>query len=147
MVNIRNDWHGNCLITKANDSVKTPLDTIVNCHTQRSYGKMLGIEYTKFHADDDLVQCTFQQKFAFKKFDMNFVKRITRHNDHVDIRFKTVNSMVDLRGKWSVTSTPNGSNVTLIQKTNVPGWALYVPGVEHLITGKVKRIFEQMQDI
>ena len=147
MVNIGNDWHGNCLITKANDSVKTSLDTIVNCHTQRSYGKMLGIEYTKFHADDGLIRCTFQQKFAFKKFDMNFVKRITRHNDRVDIRFKTVNSMVDLRGKWSVTSTPNGSNVTLIQKTNVPGWARYAPGVEQLISGKVRNIFKQMMDI
>lgn len=147
MVNIRNDWHGNCLITKANDSVKTPLDTIVNCHTQRSYGKMLGIDYTKFHADDGLIRCTFQQKFAFKKFDMNFVKRITRYDDRVDISFKTVNSMVDLRGKWSVSPIPEGSNIKLIQKTIVPGWARYVPGAEQLITGKVKRIFEQMKNI
>ena len=144
MVNIRNDWHGNCLITKASDLVKTPLETVVKLHMNRNYGKMLGIEYTKFQVDGDLVRCTFQQRFLFKKFDMNFVKRITRHTDRVDIRFKTVNSMVDLRGKWSVTPTPNGSNVTLIQRTVVPGWARYAPGVEQLISGKVKRIFEQI---
>ena len=144
MVNIGNDWHGNCLITKASDLVKTPLETVVKLHMNRNYGKMLGIEYTKFQVDGDLVRCTFQQRFLFKKFDMNFVKRITRHTDRVDIRFKTVNSMVDLRGKWSVTPTPNGSNVTLIQRTVVPGWARYAPGVEQLISGKVKRIFEQI---
>ena len=78
---------------------------------------------------------------------MNFVKRITRLDDRVDIQFKTVNSMVDLRGKWSVTPTPIGSNIKLVQRTVVPGWALYVPGVEQLISGKVKRIFEQMKNM
>jgi hypothetical protein len=78
---------------------------------------------------------------------MNFVKRITRLDDHVDIHFKTVNSMVDLRGRWSVTPTPIGSNIKLVQRTVVPGWALYVPGVEQLITGKVRNIFKQMKDI
>ena len=147
MVFISNEWRGNCLITRANDFVKTPVETIVNCHTNKDYGKLLGIDYTKFQVDGDWIQCTFQQKFAFKKFDMNFVKRITRLDDRVDIKFKTVNSMVDLRGKWSVTPTPIGSNIKLVQRTVVPGWALYVPGVEQLITGKVKRIFEQMKDI
>ena len=107
---------------------------------------MLGIDYTKFQVDDDRIQCTFQQQFAFKKFDMNFVKRITRNTNSVDIHFKTVNSMVDLRGKWTVTPTPIGSNVKLVQRTVVPGWAIYVPGVEQLITGKIKRIFEQMKN-
>ena len=147
MVIINNEWRGNILITKANDFVKTPVETIVKCHTKRNYGQMLGIEYTKFQADGDRIQCTFQQKFAFKKFDMNFVKKISRNINHVDIKFKTVNSMVDLRGKWSVTPTPIGSNIKLVQRTVVPGWALYVPGVEQLITGKVRRIFEQMKDI
>jgi len=147
MVIISNEWRGNCLITRANDFVKTPVETIVKCHTNKDYGKMLGIDYTKFQVDEDRIQCTFQQKFAFKKFDMNFVKRITRLDDRMDIQFKTVNSMVDLRGKWSVTPTPIGSNIKLVQRTVVPGWALYVPGVEQLITGKVKRIFEQMKNI
>ena len=147
MVIINNEWRGNILITKANDFVKTPVETIVKCHTKRSYGHMLGIKYTKFQADGDRIQCTFQQKFAFKKFDMNFVKKISRNTDRVDVYFKTVDSMVDLRGKWSVSPTPNGSNLKLIQRTVVPGWAIYVPGVEQLITGKVKKIFEQMKDI
>jgi hypothetical protein len=147
MVIINNKWCGNILITNAVDFVKTPVETIVKCHTKRNYGQMLGIEYTKFQADGDRIQCTFQQKFAFKKFDMNFVKRISRNTDHVDVHFKTVDSMVDLRGKWSITPTQNGSNIKLIQRTVVPGWAIYVPGVEQLITGKVKKIFEQMKDI
>jgi hypothetical protein len=108
---------------------------------------MLGIGYTKFQVDGDLIRCTFQQKFAFKKFDMNFVKRITRNTDRVDIKFKTIDSMVDLRGKWSITPTPIGSNIKLVQRTVVPGWAIYVPGVEQLITGKVKKIFEQMKNV
>ena len=147
MVFIRNDWHGNCLITKANDFVKTSPETIVKCHTNRNYGKMLGIDYTKFEVDGDRIQCTFQQKFAFKKFDMNFVKKITKHDDRIDIQFKTVNSLIDLRGKWSVTPTPDGSDIKLIQKTVVPGWARYVPGAEQLISGKVKNIFEQMKNL
>ena len=147
MVIINNEWRGNCLITKAADTIKTPVETIVKCHTNRNYGQMLGIEYTKFQADSDRIQCTFQQKFAFKKFDMNFVKKISRNIDHVDVYFKTVDSMVDLRGKWTVTPTPDGSNIKLIQRTVVPGWAIYVPGVEQLITGKVKKIFEQMKNI
>lgn len=147
MVIINNEWRGNILITKANDFVKTPVETIVKCHTKRKYGQMLGIEYTQFQADGDRIQCTFQQKFAFKKFDMNFVKRISRNTDHVDIKFKTVDSVVDLRGKWSVTPTPIGSNIKLVQRTVVPGWSLYVPGVEQLITGTVERIFEQMKNI
>jgi len=147
MVIINNEWRGNCLMTRANDFIKTPPETVVQLHTMRNYGKMLGIDYTKFQADGDRIQCTFQQKFAFKKFDMNFVKRITRLDDHVDIKFKTVNSMVDLRGKWSVTPTQNGSNIKLFQRTVVPGWAIYVPGVEQLITGKIKNIFEQMKNI
>lgn len=145
MVIINNEWYGNFLITKTNDIVNTPMETIVKYHTARNYGKMLGIEYTKFQVDEDLIHCTFQQKFAFKKFNINFVKRITRLDDRVDIEFKTVDSMVDLRGKWSVTPMPNGSNVTLVQTTAVPGWASYVPGVEQIIAGKVKRIFEQMK--
>ena len=147
MVIINNKWCGNILITNAVDFVKTPMETIVKCHTKRNYGQMLGIEYTKFQADGDRIQCTFQQKFAFKKFDMNFVKKISRNTDRVDIKFKTVNSMVDLRGKWSITPTPIGSNIKLVQRTVVPGWAIYVPGVEQLITGKVKKIFEQMKNI
>ena len=147
MVNIRNDWRGNCLITKANDTVKAPADIIVDSHVRRDYGKMLGIDYTKFEVDGNRIQCTFQQKFAFKKFDMNFVKKITKHDDRIDIQFKTVNSLIDLRGKWSVTPTPNGSDIKLIQKTVVPGWARYVPGAEQLISGKVKNIFEQMKNL
>ena len=147
MVIISNEWCDNCLITKANDFVKTPVETIVKCHTKRNYGQMLGIDYTKFQADGDRIQCTFQQKFAFKKFDMNFVKKISRNTDHVDIYFKTVGSMVDLRGKWSITPTPIGSNLKLVQRTVVPYWAQYVPGVEQLITGKVKKIFEQMKNM
>lgn len=147
MVIINNEWRGNVLITKATDFVKTPVETIVKCHTTRNYGQMLGIDYTKFQTDGDRIQCTFQQKFAFKKFDMNFVKRISRNTDRVDVYFKTIDSIVDLRGKWSVMPTSNGSNLKLIQRTVVPGWAFYVPGVEHLITGKVKNIFEQMKDI
>jgi len=147
MVIINNKWRGNCLITKANDCVKTPVETIVKLHTKKDYGKMLGIGYTKFQVDGDLIRCTFQQKFAFKKFDMNFVKRITRNTDRVDIKFKTIDSMVDLRGKWSITPTPIGSNIKLVQRTVVPGWAIYVPGVEQLITGKVKKIFEQMKNV
>ena len=147
MVIINNEWRGNCLITRANDFIKTPPETVVKMHTKKEYGKLLGIDYTKFQVDGDWIQCTFQQKFAFKKFDMNFVKRITRLDDRVDIKFKTVNSMVDLRGKWSVTPTPIGSNIKLVQRTIVPGWAIYVPGVEQLITGKVRNIFKQMKDI
>jgi len=147
MVIINNEWRGNILITNAIDFVKTPPETVVKLHTKKEYGKMLGIDYTKFQVVGDRIQCTFQQKFAFKKFDMNFVKRITRLDDHVDIHFKTVNSMVDLHGFWSVTPTPIGSNIKLVQRTVVPGWALYVPGVEQLITGKVKRIFDQMKNI
>jgi hypothetical protein len=147
MVIINNKWCGNILITNATDFVKTPPETVVKLHTKKEYGKMLGIDYTKFQVDGDWIQCTFQQRFSFKKFDMNFVKRITRLDDRVDIKFKTVNSMVDLRGKWSVTPTPIGSNIKLVQRTIVPGWALYVPGVEQLITGKVRNIFKQMKDI
>jgi len=147
MVHISSEWRGNCLITNAIDFVKTPPETVVKLHTKKEYGKMLGIDYTKFQVDGDRIQCTFQQKFAFKKFDMNFVKKISRNIDRVDIKFKTVNSIVDLHGFWSVTPTPIGSNIKLVQRTVVPGWALYVPGVEQLITGKVKRIFEQMKDI
>ena len=147
MVHISSEWQGNVLLTKATDFVKTPPETVVKLHTKKEYGKMLGIDYTKFQVDDDMIQCTFQQKFAFKKFDMNFVKKITILDDRVDIKFKTVNSMVDLRGKWSVTPTPIGSNIKLVQRTIVPGWALYVPGVEQLITGKVRNIFKQMKDI
>lgn len=147
MVTIINEWRGNVLITNAVDFVKTPVETIVKCHTARNYGQMLGIEYTKFQADGDRIQCTFQQKFAFKKFDMNFVKKISRNANYVDIHFKTVDSMVDLRGKWSITPTPIGSNLKLVQRTVVPYWAQYVPGVEQLITGKVKKIFEQMKNM
>jgi hypothetical protein len=147
MVFIRNDWRGDCLITKANDFVKTPSETVVKCHTNINYGKMLGIDYTKFEVDGDIIRCTFQQKFAFKKFDMNFVKKITKHDDRIDIHFKTVNSLIDLRGKWSVMPTPDGSDIKLIQKTVVPVWARYVPGAEQLISGKIKRIFEQMKNI
>ena len=144
---INNSWNGNTLTTKACDIVKTPSETIIKGHTKRDYGKMLGIEYTKFETDGDRIQCTFQQKFAFKKFDMNFVKTITRYDDRVVIAFKTVNSMVDLRGKWSVVPTSSGSYIMLTQRTVVPGWALSIPGVERLITGKVKKIFEQMRNI
>lgn len=147
MVNIRNDWRGDCLITKANDTVKASSDIIVDSHVRRDYGKMLGIDYTKFEVDGDRIQCTFQQKFAFKKFDMNFVKKITKHDDRIDIHFKTVNSLIDLRGKWTVLPMTEGSNIKLIQKTVVPGWARYVPGAEQLISGKIKRIFEQMKDL
>jgi hypothetical protein len=146
MVIIDNEWRGNCLITKANDCVKTPLETIVKCHTERSYGKMLGIDYTKFEADGDRIKCSFQQKLAFKKFDMNFVKKITRSDDRVDIKFKTVDSVVNLHGSWAITPTTGGSNVTLVQNTIIPGWARYIPGVEQLITGKVKKVFEEMKN-
>jgi hypothetical protein len=147
MVIINNEWRGNILLTNAADFVKTPVETIVKCHTARNYGQMLGIDYTKFQVDGDLIQCTFQQKFAFKTFDMNFVKKISRNIDHVDIHFKTMDSVVDLRGKWSLTSTPFGSNLKLVQRIIVPSWALYVPGVEQLITGKITKIFEQMKNI
>ena len=39
MVIINNEWRGNILITKANDFVKTPVETIVKCHTKRNYGQ------------------------------------------------------------------------------------------------------------
>lgn len=144
---INNAWNGNILTTKACDIVKTPSETIIKSHTNKNYGKMLGIEYTKFETDGDLIRCTFQQRFAFKKFDMNFVKKIMRYDDRVDIVFKTVDSMVNMRGKWSVVPTSSGSYIMLNQRTVVPGWARHIPGVEQLITGKVKKIFEQMKNI
>ena len=147
MVHIISKWHGDTLITTAHDHVKTPMETIVQCHTKKEYGKLMGIDYTKFHVDGDRIQCTFRQKFAFKKFDMNFIKRITRNTDSVDIKFKTINSMVYLRGKWNIIPMQRGSKLTLVQKTDVPRWARWLPGVEHLISGKIKRIFEQMNDI
>ena len=144
---INNTWNENILTTKACDIIKTPSETVVKSHTNKDYGKMLGIEYTKFETNNDIIRCTFQQKFAFKTFDMNFVKKITRHEDRVDITFQTVNSLVDMRGKWSVIPTSSGSYIMLNQNTVVPGWARYVPGAEHLISGKVKKIFKQMKDI
>ena len=144
---INNTWNENILTTKACDIIKTPSETVVKSHTNKDYGKMLGIEYTKFETNNDIIRCTFQQKFAFKTFDMNFVKKITRHEDRVDITFQTVNSLVDMRGKWSVIPTSSGSYIMLNQNTVVPGWARYVPGVEQLITGKVRMIFKQMKDI
>ena len=78
MVLISNEWRENCLITRACDNVKSSLNTVVGCHTKKDYGKMLGIEYTKFETNEDIIRCAFQQKFAFKKFDMNFVKKITK---------------------------------------------------------------------
>jgi hypothetical protein len=142
MVHIISTWRDNTLIINAHDHVKTPPETVIKMHTKEEYGKVLGTDYTKFQIDGDLIRCTFQQKFAFKKFDMNFVKRITRNTDSVDIKFKTVNSMVDLRGKWTITPMHHGSKLTLVQKTDIPRWARWLPGVEHLITGKITRIFE-----
>ena len=93
---INNTWNENILTTKACDIIKTPSETVVKSHTNKDYGKMLGIEYTKFETNNDIIRCTFQQKFAFKTFDMNFVKKITRHEDRVDITFQTVNSLVEM---------------------------------------------------
>jgi len=147
MVLIESKWKGNTLISQAVEIIDISPDAIVKAHTQRSYGKLMGIEYTDFQKDNNIIKCSFQQKFAFKNLDMHFVKKIDTYDDRVVVKFKTVNSMVDLRGKWSVTPTPFGSNIKLVQRTVVPGWARWLPGVEHLISGKITRIFEQMNDI
>lgn len=150
MVDIQSHFVGNALVTNARGHVKTPLEIIVSCHTDRGYGKLLGIEYTKFQTHGDgIIHCTFRQKFAFKTFDMNFVKRIKTTCNGVDIKFKTVESLVDLQGKWSVRSTlGGGSDVYLSQKTNIPTWALF-PGVKNvvknLMTHRIQGIYKQLE--
>lgn len=150
MVDIQSHFVGNALVTNARGHVETPLENIVCCHTDRGYGKLLGIEYTRFQTHKDrIIHCTFQQKFAFKTFDMNFVKRIEKTCNGVDIKFRTVDSLVDLQGKWSVRSTPGGgSDVYLSQKTHIPEWALF-PGVKNvvknLITRRIKGIYKQLE--
>jgi hypothetical protein len=125
----------------------TPPDTVAKTHTKRGYGKLMGIDYTRFEVDDNTIKCSFQQKFAFKTLTMNFVKQLQKVDDMNIIFYHTVDSPVDLRGRWIIEPEGRRSRVCLQQVARIPGWARWLPGVEGLITGKIKKIFEQLRAI
>lgn len=147
MVLLESKWSKNILMTQAVDTIITPALTVAKTHTKRGYGKLMGIDYTRFEVNDNIIRCSFQQKFAFKTLTMNFVKQIQKVDDMIVIYYNTENSPVDLRGRWIIQDTGKGSKVCLHQHAYIPGWARYLPGVESLINGKIKSIFEQIRKI
>jgi len=147
MVLIETKWKGNTLITRAIETIDTPPDTIAKTHTKRGYGKLMGIDYTRFEMDDNTITCSFQQKFAFKTLTMNFVKEVRKVENKIIIFYHTVDSPANLHGRWIIHPNGRGSKVCLVQESRIPGWARWLPGVESLITGKIKKIFDQLKKI
>jgi hypothetical protein len=75
---------------------------------------------------------------------LTFEKVIERLPGETNIYFRTVNSIVNMDGVWSITPRGSGSVLTLRQECHVPPWA---PGklAEKVIKSRVEDIFQNFE--
>lgn len=137
-------WKKNTLLVNAEDVVKLPPQLIVNSHISPRHGKILGTEYAHFYKHENHISCSFHQKFGPLKFLLTFEKIIERLPGETIIHFRTINSMVNMEGSWSIVPRGTGTHLSLKQECIVPSWA---PGklAEKVIKMRVEDIFKNFK--
>lgn len=138
-------WKKNTLLVNAEDVVNLPPQLIVNSHISPRHGKILGTEYSHFYKHENHISCSFHQKFGPLKFLLTFEKVIERFPEKSVIHFRTVNSIVNMEGAWTVKKNGTGTHLTLNQECIVPSWA---PRrlAEKVITRRVEDIFQNFKN-
>jgi hypothetical protein len=137
-------WNKNVLLVNAEEIVNLPPQTIVKSHISPRHGKILGTEYTNFFRHENHISCSFHQKFGPLKFLLSFEKVIERLPGKTVIHFRTVDSIVNMEGAWSVVPRGSGTLLSLRQECHVPSWA---PGklAEKVIKSRVEDIFKNLK--
>jgi hypothetical protein len=141
---IKSFWNGNTLVTEAYDSIRTSAETVVRSHTSRSYGKLLGVNYTWFQTQGNHVACSFPQKIGPLQFSLTFEKVVERLPEKTLVHFRTVDSKADITGMWLISPTPMGTFLSLKQETTVPALLKWLP-VKMVVESKIKNVYEKLR--
>jgi hypothetical protein len=144
---IHTKWEGDILVVEASDHMKTSQETILRCHRNSSYGKLLGIEYSYFKTHGNHIACSFPQKIGPFTYSLTFEKVIERFPfGETRIYFKTIDSIANMNGVWTVQQDARGTLLSLTQETRVPAWTRMFP-VKKIITSKIKKVFEEISTL
>ena len=144
-MNITSRWKDNILIVEASECIKALPKTILKCHTSPSYGKLLGTEYSYFKKHGNYIACSFPQKIGPFTYPLTFEKVIERFpGEETRIYFRTIDSIANITGMWSVQPNSHGTILSLKQETYIPSWARILP-VKKLITSKIQKVFEELK--
>lgn len=144
-MHIKTHWKNNTLVVNADDTIGLSPQTIVNSHISPRHGKILGTEYSHFFKHGNHISCSFHQKFGPIKFLLTFEKVIERlPGGEAVIHFRTINSIVNMEGQWSIVPRGTGTHLSLRQECPVPSWA---PGMlaEKVIKLRVENIFKNFK--
>ena len=142
---IDSQWKKNTLLVNAEDVVNLPPQLIVNSHISPRHGKILGTDYSHFYKHENHISCSFHQTFGPMQFLLTFEKIIECFPEKSVIHFRTVNSIVNMEGAWTVKKNGTGTHLSLRQECIVPSWA---PRrlAEKVIKMRVENIFQNFKN-
>ena len=144
---IQTKWEGDTLVVEASECMKTTKETILRCHTSPAYGKLLGTEYSYFKTHGNHIACSFPQKIGPFTHSLTFEKVIERFpGGETRIYFRTMDSIANITGVWTVQPDTHGTILFLEQETRIPIWARVFP-VKKLVTNKIKKVFEELKTL
>ena len=141
-MNISSTWNQGKLVTKATGLVNAPPEDVIKSHMFTSYSSVLGIEkYKWFKRKGNHVACSFKQKIGPLSFNMTFEKIIERYPWETKVYYKTVDSIADMNGVWTIAPANGRTSLSLVQELNVPAALRWLP-VKSVIEGKIKNAYK-----
>ncbi|AGE53719.1 hypothetical protein ATCVGM07011_985L [Acanthocystis turfacea Chlorella virus GM0701.1] len=139
---ISSTWNDGKLVTKANGLVNATSEKVISSHMSENYANVLGVEkYTWFHRKRNHVACSFKQKIGPMSFNMIFEKIIERYPWETKVYYKTIDSVADMIGVWTITPINGRTSLSLVQELHVPAALRWLP-VKSIIEGKVKNAYK-----
>jgi hypothetical protein len=130
------------LVTKATGIVNASPDKVMNSHTSENYASVLGIEkYEWFHRKRNHVACSFKQKIGPMSFNMTFEKIIERYPWETKVYYKTVDSVADMTGMWTIAPVNGRTSLSLVQELNVPAALRWLP-IKSVVEKKVENAYK-----
>ncbi|AGE56138.1 hypothetical protein ATCVMO0605SPH_941L [Acanthocystis turfacea Chlorella virus MO0605SPH] len=139
---ISSTWQNGKLVTKATGIVNASPDKVLNSHTSENYASVIGIEkYTWFHRKRNHVACSFKQKIGPMSFNMTFEKIIERYPWDTKVHYRTLDSVADMTGVWTIAPVHDRTSLSLVQELNVPAALRWLP-IKSAVEKKVENAYK-----
>lgn len=141
-LNISSTFRNGKLVTKATGLVNATPEKVVSSHVSEDYASVLDIEkYDWFMRKRNHVACSFRQKVGPLSFQMTFEKIIERFPWETKVHYKTMDSVANITGVWTIAPANGRTSLSLVQELDVPAALRWLP-VRSIIEGKVKNAYK-----